>query len=93
MRISVVTNDYATTAILAAVKKQQVFADWRVEERNEKATVLSFNKSFIPEEDCISRFRQQLSDEQLREKLEVDFGRIRDMLVSVALTPIITKKD
>ena len=45
MRISVATNDYTQSAILAAVKKQQVFADWGVEERGEQSTILSFAKT------------------------------------------------
>ena len=95
MRINVATRDYSQTAILAAVKKQQVFAGWRVEGRDDESTVLSFDKpiSSLTEDDCVQRFRQQLDDEVLREKLESDFGHVRDMLVDAALSPIIGKKE
>ena len=94
MRISVATNDYTQSAILAAVKKQQVFADWGVEKRNDQETILSFSKvkSSITGEECERRFRQQLDDELLREKLEHDFGAVRDLLVSAALSPIIGER-
>lgn len=93
MQISITANDYTQTAILAAVKKQQVFADWRVESRNEQSTTLSFTKtkSSLTDKECERKFLQQLDDEQLREKLERDFGVVRNLLVSVALSPIIQK--
>ena len=77
--------------ILAAVKKQQVLADWGIEGRNEQSTILSFAKvkTSITVEECERRFRQQLDDELLREKLEHDFGTVRDLLVKTALSPII----
>jgi His-Xaa-Ser system protein HxsD len=95
MRISVSTNDYTQSAILAAVKKQQVFADWVIEERSEQSTIISFAKarSSMTDEECERRFRQQLDDEMLREKLEHDFGAIRDLLVSAALSPIIRERN
>jgi len=94
MRFSVVTRAYSQTAILAAVKKQQVFADWRIEKRDGEAVVLAFDKSLssLTEDECVQRFRQQLDDEVLREKLESDFGHVRDMLVDAALSPIIDKE-
>ncbi len=95
MRFSVVTRDYSRTAILAAVKKQQVFADWRIEGRDGEMTILAFDtpSSSLSEGDCKKRFCQQLDDEILREKLESDFGHVRDMLVDAALSPIIGKKE
>ena len=95
MRLSIAAKDYSQTAILAAVKKQQVFADWRIEEHGGELTVISFGKSLssLNERECIQRFQQQLDDEVLREKLELDFGHVRDMLVDAALSPIIGKKD
>ena len=95
MHLSVATRDYSQTATLAAVKKQQVFADWRIEGRDGESTVLAFDKplSSLTEEECVQRFRQQLDDEVLREKLESDFGHVRDMLVDAALYPIIGKRE
>ena len=95
MRVSIATRDYSQTAILAAVKKQQVFADWRIAERGSDSTVIMFDKpsSSLMEEECVQRFRQQLDDEMLREKLESDFGNVRDMLVGAALSPIIGKNE
>ena len=77
--------------MLVAIKKQQVFADWRMEGREGDAIVLSCVniKSSLTEEECERRLRQQLDDEQIREKLEKDFGEVRELLVNVALTPII----
>ena len=94
MRISVATNDYTQTAILAAVKKQQVSANWCVEDRNEQSTILSFTNATtsITDDECARRFRQQLDDEQLREKLEHDFGTVRNLLVGAALSPIIGER-
>lgn len=94
MRITVATNDYTQSAILAAIKKQQVFADWSVEDRSEQSTIISFTKtkSSTTDEECERRFRQQLDDELLREKLEHDFGAIRDLLVRAALSPIIGER-
>ena len=95
MCVSIATRDYSQTAILAAVKKQQVFADWRIEERNGELTVLTFGKtlSSFTENECVKKFQQQLDDEALREKLEVDFGHVRDMLVDAALSPIVGQKE
>ncbi len=95
VRFSVAKNKYSQTAILAAVKKQQVFADWRVDGQDGDMTVLSYEKSSssTTEAECLKRLRQQLDDEVLREKLESDFGHVRDMLVDAALSPIIGKKD
>ena len=95
MRINVVTRDYSQTAILVAVKKQQVFAGWRIEERGRESTILMFDKPLtsLTEEECVQRFQQQLDDEIIREKLESDFGHVRDMLVDAALSPIIGKKE
>lgn len=91
MRIRIATNEYSQTAMLVAIKKQQVFADWRMEGREGDAIVLSCVniKSSLTEEECERRLRQQLDDEQIREKLEKDFGEVRELLVNVALTPII----
>lgn len=93
--ISVVTRNYTQTAILVAVKKQQVFAGWKMERRDDELTVLSFDRPLPPltEDECVQRFRQQLDDEMIREKLESDFGHVRDMLVDAALSPIIGKKE
>ena len=95
MHVSVARRDYSQTAILAAVKKQQVFAGWRIEGRDDESTVLSFDRpvSSLTEDECVQRFRQQLDDEMIREKLEFDFGHVRDMLVDAALSPIIGKKE
>ncbi len=95
MKLTITKDDYSQTAILAAVKKQQVFADWRIERRDDDIIVLSFDRPSLSltEEECLQRFRQQLDDEVLREKLESDFGHVRDMLVDAALSPIIGKKD
>ena len=94
MRFSIATRDYPQTAILAAVKKQQVFADWRIEGRSGETIVLAFDRpiSSLTEDGCVQRFRQQLDDEVLRGKLESDFGHVRDMLVDAALSPIIGQK-
>ncbi len=95
MQFSVTARDYSQTAILAAVKKQQVFADWRIEGQDGDKIVLSFGEPSLSltEDECVRRFRQQLDDEVLREKLESDFGHVRDMLVDAALSPIIGKRD
>ena len=95
MRFSVATKEYSQTAILTAVKKQQVFAGWRIEGRDGETTILSFDKpiSSLTDDECVQRFRQQLDDEVLREKLETEFGHVRDMLVDAALSPIIGKKE
>ena len=95
MQVSVTTRDYSQTAILAAIKKQQVFADWRIDGQDGETSILAFDKplSSLSEEECEKRFRQQLDDEVLREKLESDFGHVRDMLVDAALSPIIGKKE
>ena len=95
MKLTITKDDYSQTAILAAVKKQQVFADWRIEGRDGDTIILSFDRPSLSltEEECVRRFRQQLDDEVLREKLESDFGHVRDMLVDAALSPIIGKKD
>ena len=95
MQFSVTARDYSRTAILAAIKKQQVFADWRIDSQDCETTILTFDKplSSLTEAECEKRFRQQLDDEVLREKLESDFGHVRDMLVDAALSPIIGKKE
>ena len=91
MRIRIATNEYSNTAVLVAVKKQQAFADWRMEEQDGNTIVLSCAniKSSLTTEDCERRLRQQLDDEQIREKLEKDFGDVRNLLVNAALSPII----
>ena len=95
MRIRVKANDYSPTAMLVAIKKQQVSAVWRIEDQNEESVVLAFDKaeSQLSDEECEKRLRQQLDDEVLREKLELDFGRVRDLLVEVALKNLVDKKE
>ena len=91
MELSVSSQTYSLSAVLTAVKKQQVFADWQMKERSETTTVLSFSKCVNPDSDeakCVAKFRRQLDDEQIREKLERDFGEIRNRLVAFALSPI-----
>ena len=89
MQIEKSTAFWSKSAILAAVKKQQAIANWKIEEASEDRVVLSFSGAELSEEDCIRRFDQQLADEQLRERLELDFGHVRDRLVELALSPII----
>lgn len=93
MRISIEAREYSQTAILAAIKKQQVFADWRIEDRDDSSILVSYGKACLPDEECAMRLRRQLDDEVVRERLEADFGSVRDMLVSAALAPIIRNKD
>lgn len=91
MTISVDLGVYSVSAVLTAVKKQQVYADWCVKERQEKSLRLAFSSVHaeeMSEEQCVSRFMSQLTDEQIREKLEQDFRQVRDLLVSTALAPI-----
>lgn len=86
---------YSISAILVALKKQQVFADWRLIERDGDYAVLSYSrivKDGLDATDCEKRFVCQLNDEQIREKLEADFNRVRDRLVDLALSPIINAK-
>lgn len=93
MRIDL--NIYSISAILAAVKKQQVFADWKLVERNDNHAVLSYThieKDGLDATDCEKRFVCQLNDEQIREKLEADFNSVRNRLVDLALSPIINAK-
>ena len=94
MRIKIANDVYSKTAILAAVKKQQVFADWRIDESEDGNVALSFSKiagSVTPDE-CELRFRQQLDDEQIRERLEKNFSQVRIQLVNAALSPIINMR-
>lgn len=95
MQFSIDADNYSQTAVLTAIKKQQVSAAWRIEGRSKNSIVLSFDKtqSSLSDDECVRRFRLQLNDEMLREKLESDFGHVRDMLVDVALAPIIGKKE
>lgn len=91
MTISVDLGVYSVSAVLTAVKKQQIHADWCVKEKREKTLLLSFSSMHtdeLSEEQCVSRFLSQLTDEQIREKLEQDFRQVRDLLVSTALAPI-----
>lgn len=91
MELTVSSQTYSLSAVLTAVKKQQVFADWRMKERSETTTVLSFSRCRASDSDeaqCVAKFRRQLDDEQIREKLEQDFGTVRDRLVAFALDPI-----
>lgn len=91
MELTVSSQTYSLSAVLTAVKKQQVFADWRMKERSETTTVLSFSRCGASDSDeaqCVAKFRRQLDDEQIREKLEQDFGAVQDRLVAFALDPI-----
>lgn len=91
MTVSVDLGVYSVSAVLTAVKKQQVHADWYVKERQVDTLLLSFftiRAEEMSEEQCVSRFMSQLTDEQIREKLEQDFRQVRDLLVSTALAPI-----
>ncbi len=91
MTVSVDLGVYSVSAVLTAVKKQQIYADWSVKERQDGLLLLSFSvvhTEEMREEQCVSRFMSQLTDEQIREKLEQDFRQVRDLLVSTALAPI-----
>lgn len=94
MRVIVNNSLYSKNAVLVAVKKQQGFADWKIEEYLEDSTIVAFSKTNVAysEEECEQRFRQQLDDEQIREGLEERFGQVRDLLVSAALSPIVNMK-
>lgn len=88
-------NVYSISAILVAIKKQQVFADWQFESRQDGKAVLSYSHIKCEDLDatkCEICFLRQLDDEQIREKLEIDFKSVRDHLVSLALSPIINAK-
>lgn len=91
MTISVDLGVYTVTAVLTAVKKQQVHADWCVKEKTQESLILAFSSihtAEMSEEQCVAQFRRQLTDEQIREKLEQDFRQVRDLLVETALAPI-----
>lgn len=91
MTLRVDLGVYSVSAILTAVKKQQVHADWSVQEKQGEELLLAFSAVHtedLSEEQCVSRFLSQLTDEQIREKLEQDFRQVRDLLVSTALAPI-----
>jgi His-Xaa-Ser system protein HxsD len=94
MRVIVNNSLYSKNAVLVAVKKQQGFADWKIEDYLEDSTIVAFSKTngAHSKEECEQRFRQQLEDEQIREGLEERFGQVRDLLVSAALSPIINMK-
>ncbi len=91
MTISVDLGAFSVSAILTAVKKEQVYADWALVECRDGKAILTFTKvrhGDTTEEQCIANFTCQLNDEQVREKLEVDFKNVRDLLVKTALAPI-----
>lgn len=91
MTISIDLGVYSVTAVLTAVKKQQVYADWSVQEKKQESLILAFSavrSEGMSENQCVVFFQQQLTDEQIREKLERDFKPVRDLLVATALAPI-----
>ena len=79
MTISVDLGTFSVSAILTAVKKGQVYAD---------LTFTKVRHGDTTEEQCVANFTRQLNDEQIREKLELDFKNVRDWLVKTALAPI-----
>jgi hypothetical protein len=89
MRLEISTSIFTPTAILTAVKKQQSFADWRVADTYGEKIVLEFQCATVGEQEAVSKLEAQIADEQIREKLEKDFGEIRNRLVDLALAPII----
>lgn len=91
MTISVDLGTFSVSAILTAVKKGQVYADWTFVECRDGKGVLTFTEvrhCDTTEEQCVANFTRQLNDEQIREKLELDFKNVRDLLVKTALAPI-----
>ena len=91
MTISVDLGAFSVSAILTAVKKEQVYADWTLVECRDGKAILAFTKvrhSHTTEEQCVANYTRQLNDEQIREKLEIDFKNVRDLLVKTALAPI-----
>lgn len=91
MTLRIDLDVYSVSAVLTAVKKQQIHADWSVKEKQGEGLLLDFSSVHtegLSDEQCISRFLSQLTDEQIREKLEQDFRQVRDLLVSTALAPI-----
>ena len=89
MRLEISTTTFTLTAILTAVKKQQSFADWRVVDSANEKVVLEFQRATLGEKETVRQLEAQIADEQIREKLEKDFGEIRNRLVDLALAPII----
>ena len=89
MRLEISTTTFTLTAILTAVKKQQSFADWRVVDSADEKVVLEFQRVTLGEKEAVRQLEAQIADEQIREKLEKDFGEIRNRLVDLALAPII----
>ncbi len=89
MTIVISLKVFTPTAILAAMKRQQPFADWSVVSSEGDRFVLGFSHAKEGDDDAVRRFYSQVSDEMIREKLEKDFGSVRDRLVDLALSPII----
>lgn len=95
MTISIDLGTFSVSAILTAVKKGQVYADWTFVECRDGKGVLTFTEvrhCDTTEEQCVANFTRQLNDEQIREKLELDFKDVRDLLVKTALAPIADAK-
>ena len=89
MTIEISLKAFTATAILTAIKRQQPFADWSVVSSGGEHLMLGFSHTKDGDDDAVRRFYIQLSDEMVREKLETDFGPVRDRLVDLALSPII----
>ena len=89
MRVEFSTRTFTLTAILTAVKKQQPVADWRVVGSDDERILLEFENARVGDDEVARRLERQVIDEQLREKLEEEFGEIRKRLVDLALLPII----
>ena len=51
--------------------------------------MLEFQRATLGEKETVRQLEAQIADEQIREKLEKDFGEIRNRLVDLALAPII----
>ena len=95
MTISIDLGTFSVSAILTAVKKGQVYADWTFVECRDGKGVLTFTEvrhCDTTEEQCVANFTRQLNDEQIREKLELAFKDVRDLLVKTALAPIADAK-
>ena len=63
MRIKIANDVYSKTAILAAVKKQQVFADWQIDESEDGNIALSFSKiaGAVTPDECELQIRSRYS--------------------------------
>ncbi|TYO96722.1 His-Xaa-Ser system protein HxsD [Geothermobacter ehrlichii] len=89
---------YEKAAIFAAAYKLNRFATIQIEPKGENEVLVTFSgiKSLeygVTGQQLVEEFCREVNDQQLRQELNRQFGRLRDLIVEQAFKPVANLED